>query len=456
MKTAPIVAIAMLLALAWSPLPTRADLAPEVAERLRASVVLIESESGSRGTGFFIGDTGLLLTCSHVLDSNPGRVKIQFSDETKGVAEFVSFDHYGLDLAALRLVDATPPAWLELGDDTVPRPGQRIYQAGNPYPLFPSLMSTGIMGQHRQTHSIFVHDAATSSGSSGSPVVDADGNLLGMSISIATDDSGNPENSFSTGFAYALDTPAIRAFLDRLAKGERSEVKTGHVEFLRYPLPTLTPGETVRSRLTTEADRFDGDLSYSEGYVIDLTENDLLILTLESRDFDTYLMLYDNDASMVSKNDDAFEGTGTDSKIVLDVPETGRYVVVATSLGPGETGRYNLRAEAIRFAGSDVRELELSPDDPMAEDGAAYQTHSIQGRPGRWLSVTMRSQSLDSVLRLLGPDGSVVAENDDWQEGSLDARILTPIEAEGEYKIVATTFGEGEGAYELEITWSEE
>lgn len=455
MKSSSAAAIALVLVV--SQFPSRADLAPEVAERLRASVVMIETSEGSMGTGFFVGENGLLLTNAHVLDTDSGRVDVRFLDETEGVAELVSFDPAGFDIAALRLVDGKPPASLELTPDAGPRPGQRVYQAGNPYELFPSLMSTGIVGHHRATHHIFVHDAAASSGSSGSPVVDAAGRLLGITVSLATDDAGDPENSYSTGFTSAIDVAAIRAFLDRLAKGERSDVKTGHVEYLRYPLPALEPGQAVDGKLTHKSDRNPGDLSYSDGYLIDLEKGEVLLLTLVSEDFDAYLLLYDNDASVVADNDDAPGEGVTDSEILFEVPESGRYVVVATSLDRGETGDYRLLGETLRFAEPDVRKGKFAAGDPQRNGGPPYHKHIIEGQPGRWLSVTMRSEEVDSMLRLIGPDGSEIANNDDWNEDTLDSRIVRRINRKGEYQIIATSVGDEDatGPFELEIMWSE-
>jgi len=448
---------ALLLLVAGLQSPCTADIAPEVVDRLRSSVVTVETGDGTIGTGFFVGEEGLILTCSHVMDLRPGEVGIRFFDGSEGLAEFVSFDPVGLDLAALRLKDGKPPAFLE-PVAAAPRPGQRVFQAGNPYPLFPSLMSTGIVGHHRATHHIFVHDAASSSGSSGCPVVDQNGKLLGMTISISTDDSGNSDSSYSSGFASAIDMAAIRRFLDRVAEGERSDVKTGHIEYLSYPLPVLLPGQAVDGRLTEKSDRNGGDLSFSQGYLIDLEEGDLVIINLESDEFDTYLLLHDNDAGLVMENDDAPGDEVTNSQIVFDVPESARYVIIANSLERGETGAYRLRADTMAFAEPEVREGEFRQKDPRGQGGQAYQSHPIEGKPGQWLSITMRSDLLDSMLYLIGPDGSAIAENDDWKEGTLDARILTRIEHEGEYQIITSTAGGGDGIgpFELEIMWSAE
>lgn len=450
-------AVVVALIIGFAQVPLWAELAPEIAERVRGSVVMIETGEGSSGTGFFVGDSGLLLTCSHVLETNPSRVDVRFMDDTTGEAEFVSFDPTGLDLAALRLVEGAVPASLELSTEPAPRPGRRIFLSGNPYPLFPSLMSTGIIGHHRDTHRMFVHDAASSSGSSGSPVVDAAGRVVGISVSLFTNDEDDSGSSHSTGFSSAIDASAIRAFIGRVAAGERSDVKTGHVEYLRYPLPAIEPGRPVAGELTAASDRNPGDQSYSHGFTLDLEEGDLLHITLKSEDFDAFLMLHDNDSSLIEENDDA-PGGGTDSAITFEVPETARYVVVATSLERGETGDFTLQADTLKFGEPDVSERQLAATDPQQDEGARFQTVPIPGKPGRWLSVTMRSSELDSLLRLIGPDGSQVAENDDWQEGSTDARVLMRIEEAGDYQIIATTFGNEEvtGPFELEIAWSED
>lgn len=435
--------------LAISTLPLLADLSPEVTQRLRDAVVRIETPDGSSGTGFFISEQGTLLTCAHVLDSVTTEVEVIFADESEAVARFVSFDPVGHDLAALMLVDAKPHAFLELSANE-PRPGQRIYQSGNPHALYPALLSTGIVGHHRATHHNFIHDAASSSGSSGSPVVDAQGRVLGMLMSTYNDDSDPPRPN---GFCSALDIAAIRGFLTNLAQGSKSDVKVAHVEYLRYPLPVLDVGKPMAGMLTPESDRYPVDLSYAHGYTLDLNAGDLLHLTLKSGDFDCYLKLYDNEASVLEQNDDAPGSDGTDSEITYIAAHTARHVVVATSFERGETGSYQLDANIIQFADPEVIHASFKKADSI-KGGAPSHTHPIEGNAGQWLSVWMKSEKLDSMLRLLGPDGSIVAENDDWNAETRDSGILFRLPESGEYRIVATTFEESAftGPYLLEIS----
>ncbi len=71
------------------------------------------------------------------------------------------------------------------------------------------------------------------------------------------------------------------------------------------------------------------------------------------------------------------------------------------------------------------------------------------------INLTAQSGSLDTYLALLGPNGAMLAENDDI-ETSTDSRISTTLQVDGTYTIIATryglTIGGTEGEYNLSVT----
>ncbi|HEX5725061.1 MAG TPA: caspase family protein, partial [Longimicrobiaceae bacterium] len=83
---------------------------------------------------------------------------------------------------------------------------------------------------------------------------------------------------------------------------------------------------------------------FSDGYVIDGREGQVLVVEMASRDFDTYLVVTTPDGQQVDNDD--HEGSNRRSRVELPMRQSGRYRVIATSYRKGEVGAYTLTARA--------------------------------------------------------------------------------------------------------------
>jgi hypothetical protein len=88
----------------------------------------------------------------------------------------------------------------------------------------------------------------------------------------------------------------------------------------------------------------EGDHVFQDGslyvpHTLEGKAGDLIQIRLESTDFDTYLILQGPDGSQVAQNDDFL---GTNSWIVIELPETGRYQILANSYNASGRGDYQL------------------------------------------------------------------------------------------------------------------
>lgn len=98
-------------------------------------------------------------------------------------------------------------------------------------------------------------------------------------------------------------------------------------------------------------------------------------------------------------------------------------------------------------------------------DDESLQSWEFEGQAGEIITITMEAINLadgglDSYLQLLDPDGSVIAENDDASNATINATISSfPLTEDGTYTIIATRFGLGVGTsvgeYELSLQLSE-
>ena len=163
------------------------DFLPELVRRVKPSAVAIETfdskgNSISRGSGFFIA-ADRIITNRHVIERS-SRVSVQLMDGKKFIAKGVlAVDGEG-DLAMLQ-VDVPQGLGIPLPVlQNVPQEGESIVVIGNPFGLEGSV-SDGIVSAVREISGygkIIQITAPISPGSSGSPVV----NMLGQVIGVAT------------------------------------------------------------------------------------------------------------------------------------------------------------------------------------------------------------------------------------------------------------------------------
>ena len=176
-----------LLLLLLIPLPLRAsqDLLPELVRQIKPSAVAIETfdsrgEKLSRGSGFFV-EPDRIVTNRHVLDG-AYRAEVHSSSgavfPVKGV---LAVDAEG-DIALVKIDPPTPKIKPLQLDKTSPQEGESVVVIGNPLGLEGSV-TNGIVSAVRDIPTfgrIIQITAPISSGSSGSPVVNMQGQVIGI------------------------------------------------------------------------------------------------------------------------------------------------------------------------------------------------------------------------------------------------------------------------------------
>jgi S1-C subfamily serine protease len=176
---------------------------PEVFQRVGPSVVVIETDGGL-GTGVVVGEDGTILTAHHVI-AKAKKISVTFADGTKARAG-VAADNPRRDIATLTpesLPEILQPAILGGGVDV----GAPVVAIGNPLGLTFSVSSGVISGLNRRSETdhgdlsgLIQFDASVNPGSSGGPLLDGQGLVVGIVVSIA--DPGN-DDAFA-GIAFAV------------------------------------------------------------------------------------------------------------------------------------------------------------------------------------------------------------------------------------------------------------
>ncbi len=178
----------------------------DVYRQVVPSVVLITTSKGSLGSGVIVTDTGTVVTAHHVV-AGGGTIRVLFSDGTKATAK-VGAANPANDIALLiptKLPEVVVPATLG-GAVTV---GSDVVAIGNPLGLRDSTTTGIVSGLNRSTKiktgslsGLIQFDAAVNPGSSGGPLLDSKGLVVGVVVSIA--DPGQDDAFAGIGFAVPI------------------------------------------------------------------------------------------------------------------------------------------------------------------------------------------------------------------------------------------------------------
>jgi S1-C subfamily serine protease len=186
-----------------SPLPVT-----EMYRQVIPSLVMITTSKGSLGSGVIVTDTGTVLTANHVI-SGGGSISILYTDGTKTSAT-VAAAAPKIDIAALtpkKLPEVVVPATLGGGVAV----GSDVVAIGNPLGLRASTTTGIVSGLNRTAKTnvgalagLIQFDAAVNPGSSGGPLLNSQGHVVGVVVSIA--DPGNDDAFAGIGFAVPIGT----------------------------------------------------------------------------------------------------------------------------------------------------------------------------------------------------------------------------------------------------------
>lgn len=258
--------LSMVSILFFNPLFCYAKTAREIAQNSFPSVVMLMMEDAngqplSLGSGFFLRE-GIVATNLHVIEGAVrGYAKIVGQKSKYDIRGIVGIDAER-DLVLLALKDAKAPL-LSLGDSQRVAVGDEVYVIGNPQGL-EGTFSQGIISSIRQVgaESILQITAPISPGSSGGPVLNTQGKVIG--VAVATFESGQnlnfaiPASYLSvllpnlkpvTPLSAKTITKQKRSIVDNLGGRSVEGVIAGQLTWTYSPLDTGDYSFSLRNQL---------------------------------------------------------------------------------------------------------------------------------------------------------------------------------------------------------------
>jgi S1-C subfamily serine protease len=210
------------------------------------------------GSGFVVDKDGYIVTNAHDVDG-ASKVTVSFKEDTSdSVPAEVKGRDVSSDLAVLKVDPSKVDGGVRpvpLGDSSKATVGDPVIAIGNPFG-FTRTVTTGIVSAvQRQIEApnnftiddVIQTDAAINPGNSGGPLLDSQGNVLGVNAQIATGGGSSGSSSGSVGIGFAIPVNTVKDELSKLKSG--GEIQRG---FLGVSTTDITSEVSKQLKLPTD------------------------------------------------------------------------------------------------------------------------------------------------------------------------------------------------------------
>jgi serine protease Do len=309
-------------------------------EQASPAVVAIALGTG-HGSGFIVSPDGLVLTNAHVVEDAPKTVAVVLADGRQVLADVVGFAPEGLDLAALKIRNQKNLPYLRLAPPGSVRVGQSVYAIGTPLSLeLQNTLTSGIISRIDMKSGLIQHDAAVNPGNSGGPLLNSNGQVIGVNSAIFND----TEIKRFIGISLAISTDIVRPFLVAVEQGNAQLVTQRQKPSNNQEQDLPLNGQVIQTALK-KGDRTLPNNSYFHVYVFEGKEGQQITIEMNSKQIDSNLyLLLPAKEKLIATNDD-IAPNNFNAKLTATLPEDGVYYVLANTFAGGESGSYSLQAK---------------------------------------------------------------------------------------------------------------
>lgn len=230
------------------------------------------------GTGFIYDKAGYILTNQHVID-NADVIQVTVDGNSKPYEAKLLGSSKDLDLAVLKIEGDNNFPTVPLGDSDASKVGSEVVAIGNPQG-FDHTVTAGVLSAKgrsidineedgsgtRNYSNLLQTDASINPGNSGGPLLNADGQVIGMNVAVSTD---------SQGIGFAIPVNRIKEVVSKLEANQA--IPKDPVPFIGASLMTITD-EVAKQMGTniTEGSVVAEIIFKSPAYVADLRPYDII------------------------------------------------------------------------------------------------------------------------------------------------------------------------------------
>ncbi len=173
---------------------------------------MVPQQIGS-GSGVIIGSEGVILTNSHVV-AQADEVTVELQDGRRLKAKSWATDPRR-DVAIVKVEPSEPLPYAEMGDSDDMQIGDWVLALGNPFNVGTSvtqgiISATGRTTNINELESYLQTDAAVNPGNSGGPLINLNGQVIGINTAISSHSGGYD------GVSFAIPINMVRGIADQL------------------------------------------------------------------------------------------------------------------------------------------------------------------------------------------------------------------------------------------------
>ena len=179
-------------------------------KKINPAIVCIDSHvenSISCGTGCIIDKTGIILTSAHVINDG-NEIIVTMANGQDYIAKVLHIFGENKDIAVLKINTPKDLQTVKLGNSEKIKVGQKVLAIGNPFG-FNGTLTQGIISRIDYNKNRIQTDAAINPGSSGGPLLNKQGEIIGINQAIY-----NPDNNISNiGIGFAIPINLLKEYL---------------------------------------------------------------------------------------------------------------------------------------------------------------------------------------------------------------------------------------------------